>query len=102
MAAGEVDFERLGSTRWAGSLAAADSTVDRRDDSRPSASSSPSPTSPAVGRVFGCPSTWAKCSTVLSYVEVNLHHQCVTRRLHRGQIRRLRLGQSGSSISLSY
>src|SRR5215468_10129801 len=42
--------------------------------------------------------TWAKCSTVLSYVEVNLHHQCVTRRLHRGQNRRLRLGQSGSSI----
>src|SRR4029453_8890304 len=39
-------------------LAAADSTDDRRDDSRPSASSSPSPTSPAVGRVFVCPSTW--------------------------------------------
>src|SRR5690349_7925478 len=43
-------------------------------------------------------STSAKGSTILSYVEVNLHHQCVTRRLHRGQNRRLRLGQSGSNI----
>jgi hypothetical protein len=36
-------------------LATADSTDDRTDDSRPSASSSPSPTSPAVGRVFVLP-----------------------------------------------
>src|SRR3954465_15864324 len=44
------------------------------------------------------PSTSATCSTVLSHVEVDLHHECVTRRLHRGPNRRVRLGQFRTSL----